>query len=372
MWYKARDLFAITMSLFALLCIGSMAFGCTAVVLHGKDIIAARNFDWTDGQAFVVRHERGVKKEANLLQDDDDDDFNGLEWVSKYGSITFDVVETNLLYGRINVPVDGMNEKGLWVSSLWLDDNNGKAVSNVDFKRPSINNWEFLGYLLDNCADVDEALNAIKNIQVISFNYADLSVNLHFIMADSSGNVAIVDILPDNQVVIQKNPEFDILANNLYQSSLDNLKKYKGFGGGLSLPKDAEASSENRFVKAAIMYDNFKKYHKTSICDAFKIMKATEQNDVGELPYEGITQWTVGYDLTKKEIYWYSRTKEAKKFIKLSEIDFSKPKKITPLGISDVLVGDVTNYFEMGGQVPSNKKHKFLFFVFNSVSNDTH
>ncbi len=367
MFYKARELFVIVLTLFALLCIGSMAFGCTAVVLHGKDIIAARNLDWTDGQAFVVRHERGVKKEADLLQDDDDDDFNSAEWVSRYGSITFDVVETNLLYGQINIPVDGMNENGLWVSSLWLDDNNGKVVNKVNFKRPSINNWELVGYLLDNCANVDDALSAIKNVQIISFNYADMSVNLHFIMADSSGNVAVVDILPDNEIVVEKNPELDVLTNNLYQSSLNNLKKYKGFGGELILSKDAEASSENRFVKAAFLYDNFKKHHKDSICDAFKIMRETEQNDVGELPYEGITQWTVGYDLTKKVIYWYSRTKNAKKFIKLSEIDFSKPQKINSLGISDVLVGDVTNYFKTGEKASSNKKHKFLFFVFNSI-----
>jgi choloylglycine hydrolase len=312
-----------------------------------------------------VRHERGVKKEADLLQDDDDDDFNSAEWVSKYGSITFDVIETNLLYGQINIPVDGMNEKGLWVSSLWLDDNNDKVINNVDLKKPSINNWELVGYLLDNCADVDEAIKAIKNIQVINFNYADMSVNLHFIMADSLGNVAVVDILPNNEVVIQKNPELDILTNNFYQVSLNNLKKYQGFGGDLNLPEDAEMNSENRFVKAAILYDNFKKYHKGSICDIFKIMKETAQNDIGELPYEGITQWTVGYDLTKKEIYWYSRTKEAKKFIKLSEIDFSKTQNIKPLGISDVLVGDVTGYFKIGGQIPANKKHKFLFFVFN-------
>ena len=367
MLYKARYLFVIVVMLFALLCMGSMAFGCTAVVLHGKDIIAARNFDWTDGQAYVVRHERGVKKEADFLQDDDDDDFNSAEWVSKYGSITFDVIETNLLYGQVKVPVDGMNEKGLWVSSLWLDDNDGKVISNLDFKKASINNWKLVEYLLDNCADVDDALSAIKNIQIISFNYAGMSVDLHFIMADSSGSVAIVDILPDNEIIVRKNPELDILTNNLYQSSLDNLKRYKGFGGELDLPKDAEMNSENRFVKAAILYDNLKKYHKDSICDAFKIMRETAQNDVGELPYEGITQWTVGYDLTKKEIYWYSRTKNAKKFIKLSEIDFSKPQKIKPLGISDVLVGDVTNYFKTGEEASSNKKHKFLFFVFNSI-----
>ncbi|AWB09480.1 penicillin amidase [Thermodesulfobium acidiphilum] len=370
MFYKARGLFVIVLTLFALLCIGSMAFGCTAVVLHGKDIIAARNFDWTDGHALVARHERGIKKEADFLQDNDDDDFKSAEWTSKYGSITFDVVETSLLYGQISIPVDGMNEKGLWVSSLWLDDNDGKAISNLDFKKVSINNWELIEYLLDNCADVDDALTAIKNIQIINFNYADMLVNLHYIMADSSGNTAIVDILPDSRVIIYKNPELDILTNNFYQSSLDNLKRYKGFGGKLNFPKDAEANSENRFVKAAILYNDMKIYHKDSICGAFKIMRETAQNDIGELPYEGITQWTVGYDLTKKEIYWYSRTKNAKKFIKLSDIDFSKPQKIKPLDINDVLVGDTTDYFKTGGKTSPNKKHKFLFFIFNSSSED--
>ncbi|AEE13752.1 Choloylglycine hydrolase [Thermodesulfobium narugense DSM 14796] len=367
---NSRNVFVIILILCVVLYTGSITFACTAVVLHGKDIIAARNFDWTNGQAFVVRHDRGVKKEADFLQDNDDDDFNSVQWVSKYGSITFDVVETSLLYGQISIPVDGINEKGFWVSSLWLDDNDGKTSSNIDFKKASINNWKLVEYLLDNCADVNDALKAIKNVQIINFNYADMSVNLHYIMADSSGNVAIVDILPDSKVIIHKNPEFDILTNNFYQLSLDNLKKYKGFGGELVLPKDAEANSENRFVEAAILYNDLKKYHKDSICDAFKIMRATAQNDLSELPYEGITQWTVGYDLTKKIIYWYSRTKDAKKFIKISDIDFSKPQKIKPLDINDVLVGNVTDYFKTGANSLPNKKHKFLFFLFNSISND--
>jgi len=86
-------------------------YPCSSFVLkNGKTILLGKNFDWTFDQGYIIKNIRNTTKVAYYTH-------NGApaSWTSKYGSITFNQNGKEMPYG-------GMNEKGLVVEMLWLDD----------------------------------------------------------------------------------------------------------------------------------------------------------------------------------------------------------------------------------------------------------
>ncbi len=70
-----------------------------------------------------------------------------LAWVAAYGSITFNQ------FGK-GIPHGGMNEKGLVVELMWL---NETVYPGAD-KRAALNELQWIQYQLDNCANIDEVI----------------------------------------------------------------------------------------------------------------------------------------------------------------------------------------------------------------------
>src|ERR1043165_9799873 len=107
-----KKMFLTTLSLLTLLCalvIPSLA--CTTFGLKNRgEVLAGGNYDWTIGDGMVFVNKRGVAKQATVEESD-----HPARWVSKYGSVTFNQ------YGREN-PTGGMNEMGLVVEVMWLDE----------------------------------------------------------------------------------------------------------------------------------------------------------------------------------------------------------------------------------------------------------
>ena len=66
-------------------------------------MIFGRNYDWVTGEGIVSTNLRGLQKTSLQMGDG-----SALNWVSNYGSITFNQ------YGK-EFPTGGMNEKGLVV-----------------------------------------------------------------------------------------------------------------------------------------------------------------------------------------------------------------------------------------------------------------
>jgi choloylglycine hydrolase len=85
------------------------AGACTAFCLDEAGIVA-KNYDWSLGDGRLLVNKRGVRKFFSLTGEP------ALgAWVSRYGSVTFNQ------YGQ-DLPQGGMNEAGLVVEILWLDD----------------------------------------------------------------------------------------------------------------------------------------------------------------------------------------------------------------------------------------------------------
>jgi len=88
-------------------------------------------------------------------------------WTARYGSVTFNQ------YG-VGFPTGGINEHGLVIELLWLAE---ARYPDAD-ARPTVSTLEFIQYLLDEAAALDEALGAAADIRISG------APPLHFLVSD--------------------------------------------------------------------------------------------------------------------------------------------------------------------------------------------
>src|SRR6266566_3100326 len=126
------------------------AFSCTTFVLEsGKRVYLGKNLDWDWDDGIVLVNQRNVQKRAFVAAE------NAATWTSKYGSVTFNQ------FGR-EMPFGGMNEAGLVVENMWLDDTKYPSVDT----RPEINLLQWIQYQLDNYSTVQQVIESDKKLRL--------------------------------------------------------------------------------------------------------------------------------------------------------------------------------------------------------------
>jgi penicillin V acylase-like amidase (Ntn superfamily) len=85
------------------------ASSCTTVCLLEQDrAVVAYNYDFHAPEGLVLVNKRGTRKVSSVRS-------QRATWTAVHGSVTFNQ------FGRDN-PMTGLNEKGLMVSQMWLDE----------------------------------------------------------------------------------------------------------------------------------------------------------------------------------------------------------------------------------------------------------
>ena len=155
-----------------------------------------------------------------------------ISWVSKYGSITFNQ------YGK-EFPTGGMNEKGLVVELMWLDETQYPAPDS----RPAISVLQWIQYQLDNCATVEEILATDKILRIATVG----TTPLHYLVTDKQGNAATIEFL-NGRLIVHKGKDLSVpvLTNNTYQESVSHLRS-------VAPDKESHGSSLGRFARACAM-----------------------------------------------------------------------------------------------------------------------
>jgi len=246
-------------------------FGCTAFVLKGGDRqYLAKNLDWHCGEGYLIYNpESVVKYSFNQTA-------NKFTWISQYSSITFNQ------FG-VGFPLGGMNSAGLIIEEL-----NAPGRGGVPVRSQILNEFQWVQYQLDNHSDVAEVINSTQTIGVKPFVQ-----NLHYIVLDIHGNVAIVEIINGEfKTYIGEDVKYSVLSNNLYGNSLKYLANFSGFGGDLPLADSRD--SQTRFVTIA---DQLKQ-HSGKVPDkelAFRLLSGVSQYD---------TQWSIVYDNKRSEVFF--------------------------------------------------------------------
>ena len=222
---------------------------------------------------------------------------------------------------------DAVNEKGLGMAGLNFVGN--AHYNEVVPDRDNVAQFEFIAWILSQCASVTEAKALLERINLtnIPFN-AELPVaQLHWIIADRNETITVEAVqeglkIYDNPVgVLTNNPPFDqqmFQLNNyrhLSPQSPENqfsdrlpLQLYSRGMGALGLPGDL--SSQSRFIRVAFTKMNAVSGDSEleSVSQFFHILGSVDQQrgccDVGEGKYE-ITIYTSCCN-ADKGIYYYT------------------------------------------------------------------
>jgi choloylglycine hydrolase len=299
----------------------SAGYTCTTFFIHhiGKSVLG-HNYDWFIERGMVIINKKGVSKQAMAEPEMDAGPY--AEWISKYGSVTFNQ------YGR-EFPMGGMNEVGLVIHLMMLTE----TTFPVPDERPVIKELQWVQYHLDNFATVEEVIKSQSQIRILT----NERPGIHFLVADANGDCATIEFLEGDLVVHSKETlPVKALANNTYSDSLANLKMHAGFGGKLPIHKGE--SSLQRFNYAAKMLREFQLNPKASMVDyAFEILNSVRQSVS--------TQWSVVYDLNNQIVYFSTKQHPSIKTVDLSTFDLRCSTQIKVRDMDIDLEGDVRALF---------------------------
>ena len=291
---------------------------CTTFVLRdSSNLIYGRNFDWDIGEGFVVINRRGLTKKAFVQPEE-----KPAEWISKYGSITFNQV-------GINMPMGGMNEKGLVIAQMALF---GSKYPEKD-NRPAVGGLEGIQYQLDISKSLSDVIENNKKIRITP----DF-ITLHFLICDSEGNVGTVEFL-NGETVIHKGEDIliPVCSNDTYEKSMNDVKDYVGFGGERDIPT-AWNSISDIIAIAATMVNNYNPAQDIDIVDyGFNIL-----NSVGSLTR---TQWSVIFDIKSGKIIFKSLLNRNIRELYIKDFDFSCESEFKILDIQKSNNIDINNQF---------------------------
>jgi penicillin V acylase-like amidase (Ntn superfamily) len=252
---------------------------CTTFVLKdSNNVVLGFSFDFHIGSHCIYVNKRNVERNRFLLLAE-----KAVKWVSKYGSITY-----NLL-GK-DWPHSGMNEAGLVVQCLGAQDE-GAKYPHPDNRSP-IDESGWIQYQLDNSASVEDV---IKNMQKIRISNRSLG-ETHFLIGDKMGNAIVIDYVNgETKTYTGDDLPYPITANDTYPHMLNYLKQHKGYGGKRELKFRPDASVI-RFVYVANKIKEYKGQQKI-IDYTFDILENLRQ------PQDGTRYQTV-YDITNLSIYY--------------------------------------------------------------------
>lgn len=286
---------------------------CTAATYYSKDHYFGRNLDlefsYNETVTIMPRnHQLQMRHTADLD--------------SHYALIGMAyVIDDYPLY------YDAINEKGLGMAGLNFPDN--ADYKDIAEGKDNITPFEFIPWILGQCASVTEARLLLDKINLINENFSDhLPLSpLHWMISDKTESIVVEQTkaglrIFDNPVgVMTNNPTFDIQlfelnkymaltaepAQNTFAAGV-SLNQYSRGMGAIGLPGDL--SSTSRFVKAAFTRMNSisGESELESVSQFFHILGSVDQQrgcvHLGGDAYE-ITIYTSCCNLDKG-IYYYN------------------------------------------------------------------
>jgi choloylglycine hydrolase len=215
----------------------------------------------------------------------------------------------------------GMNEKGLVVEVMWLDE----TVYSKSDGRASIEELQWVQYQLDNCSTIEEVIATDKLIRIASH-----STPLHFLVADANGKAATIEFLEGKMVAHFGNQlPVAVLTNDPYERSVSAHRSASENGN----------NSLERFSKACNLVSKYVSENSAApIIDySFSILEKVAQGS--------FTKWQIVYDITNKKIYFRTEQSREIKFLEMAGFDLSCKIGSMSLNMNSLHKGDVSKNF---------------------------
>ena len=299
----------------ALAGIWNTVFPCTAFLLKSNNCwLVGNNYDWISKEGCVLINQRNIPKIAVGI-----DSAFAVSWISKYGSITFNQ------YGK-EFPQGGMNEKGLVVVTL--------VLSETVYPKPSelqqrLDEAQWIQYQIDNYSNVQEVIDHINLIGIQPH-----AINLHYYIADKSGNSAVIEFIEGKTVISTGNNfPYKVITNNSFQRSKEYYEKSYHY-----YPK-MPRSSLNRFSRATELSSKYDTYQ--------PVEKGVDYcfSTLADVPIKGWTVWSIVYDMTNMRVYWKPASNKKIKYFDFSSFDYNPATTVNHFDINSNLSGNVSKSF---------------------------
>ena len=313
------------------------ARACSRVLWASEDeqVFVGRTQDWTEraGSAFRM-YPRGITRRGAVAE-------NPHKWTSKYGSLVLSAYDEGTH--------EGVNEAGLCGHALYLADE--AAFGERDPKLEGVGIMQWVQYYLDNFATVAEAVEAQKSFAfqleplILPNGYPTL---VHISLADKTGDSAVIEYV-GGKARIYHDKRFTVMTNEpTYDKQIENLKKYRTFGGDEPLP--GERTPSDRFVRAAYYANGLPKPSSRGEGAAYMfsvIRNVSVPFGTGDpdRPNIASTIFRTVIDLTGGRYYFESTYAPNVVWIDYSELDFSKGGSQKELQVEKEIFslnGDVT------------------------------
>jgi penicillin V acylase-like amidase (Ntn superfamily) len=266
---------------------------CTTVCFKKENqIIVGNNEDTFIKNGMIFTNHRGLRKRALLILPE-----NPLEWVSKYGSISFS-------QSGKEFPCSGINEKGLVVEQMTLPE----SIYPENDYRPGIKELQWIQMILDTCDNVQAVVEITKNIR-----FAQASWPIHFLVCDATGDYRIIEFLNGElHTYGDSGDRVPVLTNSKYLESIDYMKGKKKAS---EIQNPYLFNSIERFVKACHLTSKVKEFLSSPTTTGFDILSQVSTEN---------TIWSFVYNVTNPTLYIKDFFNKSKFSIALKDLDFSQ------------------------------------------------
>ena len=246
-------------------------FGCSALTVRTPDggVLMGRNFDFPAALGIVLHTipDRGYETITtfNVRFYGFGEDYKPEGFKNQYLALT------GLFFA-----LDGINEKGLAIADLMAGDT---IQTHQRTSKPDLTTTAAISYLLKNAANVDEALDLLRGIDM----HSDIGSAHHYAMADATGKNVVVEYV-DNEMVVVESPA---VANHYLCEAKLNVGHIEG---------------DNRYAQLC------ERYNQTAgVMNEQQLTEAIEA--VSQPEREGFlgTAWTMVMDLKHPAVTYYSR-----------------------------------------------------------------
>ena len=291
------------------------AGACTRAVYLGPDrmVVTGRTMDWKeDIMSNIYVFPRGMQRAGHNKE-------KTVNWTSKYGS----VIATGYDIGTC----DGMNEKGLVASLLFLPES---VYSLPGDTRPAMGISIWTQYVLDNFATVREAVDEMKK-ETFRIDAPRMPNGIEYL---------------DGKLSIHEGKEYQVMTNSpRYELQLAVNDYWKEVGGLQMLPGTNRSS--DRFVRAsfyihAIPQTADAKIAVPSVLSVMRNVSVPFGINTPEKPHISSTRWRSVSD-QKNKVYYFESTLTPNLFwLDLKKIDFSPKAGVKKLSLTkgEIYAGD--------------------------------
>lgn len=247
------------------------SFGCSTISARTPEVQAVfgRNFDWGTCTALIVQ--------TNPAKGYDSVSTVNMDFLNLGLDIPEETQMRLLAVAAPFAPMDGMNEKGLCVAVLMIQDNPGFSQNTG---KPDLTTTTAVRLLLDQAADVEEAVELLSQYDM----HASAGMMVHFALADATGHSVAVEYV-DNEMVITETP----VVTNYY---LSPGEKY-GIG---------TEESKIRYTMLEDMLQSNSAFSMDDIRDALD--RVSKHNFNSEF---ASTEWSIVYNQSTGEVRYYHR-----------------------------------------------------------------